>query len=211
MGFVVKCANFLTGRLTKDDIDRMVKEAEQYKNDDDKQRDRIQAKNGLESYAFNMKSTVEDEKLKVRNFPFLMFCFARLILCLTFKDKISESDRKIILDKCQDIIKWLDSNQLAEKEEFEHKLKEAEGVCNPIITKLYQVRKNCRFSNLCFWFLPVFGVFRALVVHPVDSQALLAAHQLVVHITLEAVLAVARPSKKSIKGIQRFYFRFVVY
>jgi L1 cell adhesion molecule like protein len=105
------------GRLTKDDIDRMVKEAEQYKNDDDKQRDRIQAKNGLESYAFNMKSTVEDEKLK---------------------DKISESDRKIILDKCQDIIKWLDSNQLAEKEEFEHKLKEAEGVCNPIITKLYQ-------------------------------------------------------------------------
>jgi len=105
------------GRLTKDDIDRMVKEAEQYKNDDDKQRDRIQAKNGLESYAFNMKSTVEDEKLK---------------------DKISESDRKIILDKCQDIIKWLDSNQLAEKEEFEHKLKEAEGACNPIITKLYQ-------------------------------------------------------------------------
>jgi len=105
------------GRLTKDDIDRMVKEAEQYKNDDDKQRDRIQAKNGLESYAFNMKSTVEDEKLK---------------------DKISESDRKVILDKCQDIIKWLDSNQLAEKEEFEHKLKEAEGACNPIITKLYQ-------------------------------------------------------------------------
>lgn len=53
------------GRLTKDDIDRMVKEAEQYKQDDDKQRDRISAKNGLESYAFNMKSTVEDEKLKV--------------------------------------------------------------------------------------------------------------------------------------------------
>jgi len=105
------------GRLNKDDIERMVKEAEQYRADDDKQRDRIQAKNGLESYAFNMKSTVEDEKLK---------------------DKMSEGDRKIILDKCQDIIKWLDSNQLAEKEEFEHKLKEAEGVCNPIITKLYQ-------------------------------------------------------------------------
>jgi L1 cell adhesion molecule like protein len=105
------------GRLNKDDIERMVKEAEQYKQEDDKQRDRIQAKNSLESFAFNMKSTVEDEKLK---------------------DKLPESDRKLIMDKCQDIIKWLDSNQLAEKEEFEHKLKEAESVCNPIITKLYQ-------------------------------------------------------------------------
>uniref|UniRef100_A0A915JBI1 Heat shock protein 70 n=1 Tax=Romanomermis culicivorax TaxID=13658 RepID=A0A915JBI1_ROMCU len=53
-------------------------------------------------------------------------------------DKISDSDRKVILDKCQDIIHWLDGNQLAEKEEFDHKLKEAESVCNPIITKLYQ-------------------------------------------------------------------------
>lgn len=52
---------------------------------------------------------------------------------------MSDADRKTILDKCQDIIKWLDGNQLAEKEEFEHKQKEIEGVCNPIITKLYQV------------------------------------------------------------------------
>lgn len=105
------------GRLSKDDIERMVKEAENYKAEDDKQRERIHAKNSLESYAFNMKSTVEDEKMK---------------------DKLSDSDRKVIMDKCQDIIHWLDGNQLAEKEEFDHKLKEAEGVCNPIITKLYQ-------------------------------------------------------------------------
>jgi L1 cell adhesion molecule like protein len=105
------------GRLTKDEIDRMVKEADQYKHEDDKQRERITAKNSLESYAFNIKSTLEDEKLK---------------------DKISEADRKTINDKCSDIIKWLDSNQLADKEEFEHKQKELEGVCNPIITKLYQ-------------------------------------------------------------------------
>jgi len=105
------------GRLSKEDIERMVKEAEQYKNEDDTQRERITAKNSLESYAFNMKSTVEDEKLK---------------------DKLSEADRKTILDKCADIIRWLDSNQLADKEEFEHKQKEIEGVCTPIITKLYQ-------------------------------------------------------------------------
>jgi L1 cell adhesion molecule like protein len=105
------------GRLSKDDIERMVKEAEQYKNEDETQRERISAKNALESYAFNMKSTVEDEKLK---------------------DKLSEADRKTILDKCSEMIKWLDANQLADKEEFEHKQKEIEGICNPIITKLYQ-------------------------------------------------------------------------
>jgi len=105
------------GRLSKEDIERMVKEAEQYKQEDDVQRDRIAGKNALESYAFNMKSTVEDEKLK---------------------DKITEQDRKTILDKCNEIIRWLDTNQLAEKEEFEHKQKEIEGICNPIITKLYQ-------------------------------------------------------------------------
>lgn len=53
------------GRLSKDEIERMVKEADDYKADDEKQRDRIQAKNSLESYAFNIKQTVEDEKLKV--------------------------------------------------------------------------------------------------------------------------------------------------
>jgi heat shock protein 1/8 len=105
------------GRLSKEDIERMVKEAESYKDEDEKQKDRIQAKNSLESYAFNIKSTVEDEKVK---------------------DKIPEDDRKKILDKVQDVIKWLDSNQLADKEEFEHKQKELEGICNPIITKLYQ-------------------------------------------------------------------------
>ena len=105
------------GRLSKDEIERMVQEAEKYKNEDEDQKARITSKNSLESYAFNMKSTVEDEKLK---------------------DKITEADKKTILDKCNDIIKWLDSNQLADKDEYEHKQKELEGVCNPIVTKLYQ-------------------------------------------------------------------------
>lgn len=61
---MLMCCAFL-GRLSKDEIDRMVREADQYKQEDDKQRDRVQAKNSLESYAFNIKSTVEDEKLKV--------------------------------------------------------------------------------------------------------------------------------------------------
>jgi len=105
------------GRLSKEEIERMVNDAEKFKADDEKQKERISAKNGLESYCFNMKTTIEDEKVK---------------------DKISEDDIKKINDKCDEAIKWLDANQLAEVEEFNDKQKEVEGVCNPIITKLYQ-------------------------------------------------------------------------
>lgn len=105
------------GRLSKEDIERMVSDAEKFKQEDEKQKDRISAKNSLESYCFNMKATLEDEKLK---------------------DKLSESDRDSIDKKCDEIIKWLDANQLAEEEEFKDKQKEVEAICNPIITKLYQ-------------------------------------------------------------------------
>ncbi|XP_069489062.1 heat shock 70 kDa protein-like [Ambystoma mexicanum] len=104
------------GRLSKEEIERMVQDGERYKADDEAQREKVTAKNFLESYAFNMKSTVEDEKLK---------------------DKITEEDRKKIVDKCNQTISWLESNQLAEKEEYEHQQKELEKVCNPIVTKLY--------------------------------------------------------------------------
>jgi L1 cell adhesion molecule like protein len=105
------------GRLSKDEIEKMVRDAEKYKEEDEKQRDRLQAKNALESYAFNMKSTIEDEKLK---------------------DKISQEDRDKVMEKCNEVIQWIDGNQLAEKDEFEHKQKELEKVCMPIVTKLYQ-------------------------------------------------------------------------
>ncbi|XP_015668814.1 heat shock-related 70 kDa protein 2 [Protobothrops mucrosquamatus] len=105
------------GRLSKDDIDRMVQEAERYKAEDENNRERVVSKNALESYAYNIKQTVEDDKLK---------------------GKISEQDKQRVLEKCQEVISWLDRNQMAEKEEFEHKQKELEKLCNPIIAKLYQ-------------------------------------------------------------------------
>jgi heat shock protein 1/8 len=104
------------GRLSKDDIERMVNEAEQFKGEDDEQRERVGAKNGLESYAFNMKQTVEGDDVK---------------------GKIPEDDRTKITEKCDEMIKWLDANQSAEQNEFEERQKELEGVCNPIITKMY--------------------------------------------------------------------------
>ena len=104
------------GRLSKEEIEKMVTDAEKFKADDEKQKERISAKNGLESYCFNMKTTIDDDNLK---------------------DKISDDDKKKIGDKCDEAIKWLDSNQLAEVDEFKDKQREVEAVCNPIITKLY--------------------------------------------------------------------------
>ncbi|XP_063889792.1 heat shock 70 kDa protein cognate 4 [Scylla paramamosain] len=104
------------GRLSKEEIERMVNEADKYRAEDERQRERINAKNSLESYCFNMKSTVDDDKVK---------------------DKIPESERTSILDKCNETIQWLDANQLAEKDEYDHRQKELEKLCNPIITKLY--------------------------------------------------------------------------
>ena len=105
------------GRLSKEEIERMVSDAEKFKNDDAKQKERISAKNGLESYCFNMKTTIEDEKLK---------------------DKLSEADIKAIKAKCEEALEWLAGNQLGEVDEFKDKQREVEAVCNPIITRLYQ-------------------------------------------------------------------------
>jgi len=105
------------GRLSSDEIERMVADAERFKEDDDKQKERIAAKNGLESYCFNMKSTLDDKNIS---------------------EKIPQEDRTKITDKCNEALNWLDSNQTAEIDEFKDKQKEVESVCNPIITKLYQ-------------------------------------------------------------------------
>jgi len=104
------------GRLSKEEIDRMVEESEKFKADDEKQKERIDAKNGLESYCFNIKSTIDDSNIK---------------------DKLSEPERKMIADKCNEAIEWLERNQTAEVEEFKDRQKELESTFNPIIKKLY--------------------------------------------------------------------------
>ncbi|XP_054464259.1 heat shock 70 kDa protein 1-like [Anoplopoma fimbria] len=105
------------GRLSKEEIERMVQDADKYKAEDDLQRDRISAKNSLESYAFNVKSSMQDEKLR---------------------GKMSAEDEKKLTEKCEETIAWLENNQLADKDEYQHKQEELENVCNPIISKLYQ-------------------------------------------------------------------------
>nr|AGQ50609.1 heat shock protein 70 [Neoseiulus cucumeris] len=107
------------GRLSKDDIDRMVNEAERYRDEDEKIKAKIAAKNALEAYCFSMKSTFETDYDKI-------------------KDKVPESDKNAVLERVKETLFWLDSNQLAEKDEYEHKQKELEQFCRPIVSKMYQ-------------------------------------------------------------------------
>ncbi|EOY26114.1 Heat shock protein 70B [Theobroma cacao] len=105
------------GRLSKEEIERMVQEAERYKAEDEEVKKKVEAKNSLENYAYNMRNTVKDEK---------------------FAGKLDPSDKQKIEKAIDETVEWLDRNQLAEVDEFEDKLKELEGICNPIISKMYQ-------------------------------------------------------------------------
>ena len=105
------------GRLSKEEIEKLVKDAEQYKAEDEEVKRKVEAKNSLENYAYNMRNTVKDEKIV---------------------GKLSGPDKQAIEKAVEDTIGWLEGNQLAEVEEFEDKLKELEGICNPIIAKMYQ-------------------------------------------------------------------------
>ena len=103
------------GRLSKEDIDRMVNEAEKYKAEDDRQMERVSARNSLESSVYQYKQAVESAG-----------------------DKISAGDKDTVSNKCTEVIDWIDNNTLAEKDEYDHQLKELQAVCSPIMTKIHQ-------------------------------------------------------------------------
>jgi L1 cell adhesion molecule like protein len=105
------------GRLSQDDIERMVKEAERFKEEDERQRKKIDAKNSLENYSYSLKNTMQDDKVA---------------------DKLDASDKASLTAKIDETISWIESNQGAEVEEFEARQKELEGIAMPIMTKLYQ-------------------------------------------------------------------------
>ena len=104
------------GRLSKEEIEAMVSEAEKYKDEDDKQKERVAAKNGLESYIFNLKSSLDTEEIKT---------------------KLSADELSGAAAALDEALKWLDSNQLGEKEEFEEKQKELEQMARPLMSKIY--------------------------------------------------------------------------
>merc|ERR1711916_167140 len=105
------------GRLSKEDIDRMVAEAEQFAEEDAKAKERIDAKNALESYCYQMKNTISEDK---------------------FKSAVSEDELKQVEDKVGEVMQWLETAEHAEKEEFDSMQKDLESVVNPIVTKMHQ-------------------------------------------------------------------------
>lgn len=102
-------------RLSQSEIDRMVAEAEQYKEEDEKQRQRVASRNALEGYVFGVKQAVEQ----------------------VADGKLDAADKQLALEQCSDTIRWLDSNGLAEKEEFDERLANVTKVCAPIMSKLH--------------------------------------------------------------------------
>ena len=106
------------GRLSKEEIEAMIKDAEKFAEEDKILKEKIDAKNSLENYVYTMRNTIEDkEKLA---------------------DKIEDSDKETIKEALTEAQDWLNSNSDADKDEYESKLKEIQGVCDPIISKVYQ-------------------------------------------------------------------------
>ena len=104
------------GRLSKEEIERMLSEAEKYKEEDEAETSRISAKNGVESYAYSLKNTMSDSKVD---------------------EKLDADDKEKLKAAIDTAISWLDENQTATKEEYESQQKELESVANPIMMKFY--------------------------------------------------------------------------
>ena len=105
-----------TGRLSKGEIDRMVADAEKYKKEDEMQREKIAARNSLESYVYSVKQTAEDPNVV---------------------NKLNADDLETVKKKTQEVMAWLDRNSMADKEEYEEKQKDLQQVCSPIMAKLH--------------------------------------------------------------------------
>merc|ERR1712127_319377 len=107
------------GRLSEEEIERMVREAEEFADEDAKVKEKVDKRNALEGYAYNLRNTLNDEEKGVA-------------------DKISEEDKEKLEEAVKETLDWLDENDDADVEEFEEKQKELEGIANPIMSKIYK-------------------------------------------------------------------------
>lgn len=92
----------------------MLADAEKYREQDQEQREKVSARNQIESYVFSVKQAVQDSG-----------------------DKLSEADKNMVINVCDEAIRWLDNNTLAEKDEYKHKLEEIQKQCAPVMTKIH--------------------------------------------------------------------------
>jgi len=113
------------GRLSQEEIQRMLNDAEKFKREDEKQRERVSAKNQLESYIFSVKQALDESGTS----------------------KLSSSDKSKIEETCNKELKWLDANQTADKEEYEFHYKELSRKCSPIMAKMHTSSSSSSASN----------------------------------------------------------------
>jgi len=104
------------GRLSAEEVEKMVKDAERYAEQDKKVRERVEAKNGLEQYAYNLKQSIHEDGVK---------------------DKLSEGDKKTVEEAAEATLKWIEGNQEADAAAFEAEKKKLEGIAMPIMAKIY--------------------------------------------------------------------------
>lgn len=105
------------GRLSKEEIERMVADAEKFKAEDGMHRKRVEARNALENYAYQIKNSINDPAVG---------------------SKLEAADKKAVEKAVEETMSWLDANNLAELGELEHKKHQLESLCNPIISKMYK-------------------------------------------------------------------------
>ena len=103
-----------TGRMSKEQIEEMIKESEMYKEEDEKQKSRVESRNTLESYLYNTRNTVDDPNVK-----------------------LTEDDKSKLKSLIEEKTKWLDENNTASKEEYDDTLKEVQDIVNPIMSNMY--------------------------------------------------------------------------
>jgi chaperone protein DnaK len=108
------------GRLSEEEIERMVQEAEEFADQDKVEKEKIEARNQLEAYLYNLKNSVSDQ----------------------LQDQLSEDDKEELNSTIEHALVWLEDNPVAEKDDYDSKQKEVEGVANPIIKKAYESANN---------------------------------------------------------------------
>jgi len=106
------------GRLSEEEIQRMVREAEEFEEEDKKVKERVEARNGLEQMAYSLKNQVGDEE--------------------KLGGKLDDDDKQTILDAVKETLDWLDENTSADKEEYDEQQQKLQSVTSPIISKVYQ-------------------------------------------------------------------------
>jgi len=107
------------GRLSQDEIERMVREAEEFAEEDKLVKEKVDARNALEGYCYNLKNQLEDEEKGLAG-------------------KLSEEDQEAIETAVNDALEWLDENEEADLDELKDKQKEVEKIVNPIVQEIYQ-------------------------------------------------------------------------